>query len=227
MSFTINDTPDLSILYESTAALDLTRESVAGEANPSPIVQLPTPQMRKNRLDQSRSRGSTPVSTTRSIGGNSPKVTNIDDLIPASALNDANLENTTFSISAQFGNFNSSLVDRDTHRKKIDVGEGFYFRDWLNKIKAMPDVENIDQLPMIFPDELAKHNKPGDYWIAIAGNVYNVTDYVPFHPGGKEMLTTRAGTDATTEFNQMHSFVNHQSLLGKYLVGYYLKPTDE
>lgn len=33
--------------------------------------------------------------------------------------------------------------------------------------------------------ELAKHNKINDGWIAIRGNVYNVTRYMDFHPGGE------------------------------------------
>lgn len=34
-------------------------------------------------------------------------------------------------------------------------------------------------------EELAKHDKVDDAWLAIRGKVYNVTKYMDFHPGGK------------------------------------------
>lgn len=33
-------------------------------------------------------------------------------------------------------------------------------------------------------EELAKHDKVGDAWLAIRGKVFNVTKYMDFHPGG-------------------------------------------
>ena len=36
--------------------------------------------------------------------------------------------------------------------------------------------------------ELAKHNKKDDCWMAVRGKVYNVTRYVDYHPGGVEQI---------------------------------------
>lgn len=51
--------------------------------------------------------------------------------------------------------------------------------------------------------ELSRHNKIDDIWIAVRGKVYNVTAYIPFHPGGHEELMRAAGIDATTLFDQV------------------------
>ncbi|KAK5989575.1 NADH-cytochrome b5 reductase 1 [Cladobotryum mycophilum] len=54
--------------------------------------------------------------------------------------------------------------------------------------------------------EVAKHKSPNDVWMTIHGKVYDVTKYLDSHPGGLEVLTEAAGTDASEEFdNAGHS----------------------
>lgn len=36
--------------------------------------------------------------------------------------------------------------------------------------------------------ELARHNKPGDCWVAVSGVVYNITSFADIHPGGASAL---------------------------------------
>lgn len=50
-------------------------------------------------------------------------------------------------------------------------------------------------------DEIAQHNSDTDCWMAIEGKVYNVTDFVGKHPGGKAIING-CGKDATTLFNE-------------------------
>jgi cytochrome b involved in lipid metabolism len=50
-------------------------------------------------------------------------------------------------------------------------------------------------------DEVAKHNSESDCWLAIEGKVYDVTEFVGRHPGGKAILNG-CGKDATTLFNE-------------------------
>lgn len=49
--------------------------------------------------------------------------------------------------------------------------------------------------------------------------VYNITPYLRFHPGGVPMLLKVAGRDGTALFNKYHAWVNYEFLLAKCLVG--------
>ncbi len=53
-------------------------------------------------------------------------------------------------------------------------------------------------------NELAKHTTDKDCWVAIQGKVYDVTDFLPDHPGGKKAILMYAGKDATAEFEMLH-----------------------
>mmetsp|Transcript_126600 Transcript_126600/g.364147 ORF Transcript_126600/g.364147 Transcript_126600/m.364147 type:complete len:517 (+) Transcript_126600:106-1656(+) len=53
-------------------------------------------------------------------------------------------------------------------------------------------------------DELAKHSKEGDLWMAIDGDVYDVSKFARLHPGGSQILEQFGGKDATVEFYEMH-----------------------
>ncbi|OUS46256.1 cytochrome b5 [Ostreococcus tauri] len=62
-------------------------------------------------------------------------------------------------------------------------------------------------------DEINKHNTEGDLWVIIEGNVYDLTKFLPDHPGGKKAIMLFAGKDATEEFNMLHP----PNVLKKYL----------
>ena len=54
-------------------------------------------------------------------------------------------------------------------------------------------------------DEVKKHNSAGDCWSIIDGNVYDLTNWVDSHPGGKERITAICGKDGTSSFLGKHS----------------------
>ena len=49
-------------------------------------------------------------------------------------------------------------------------------------------------------DQVAEHNSEDDCWIIIEGLVFDVTGYLPDHPGGGQKILEYAGTDCTNEF---------------------------
>ncbi|KAF4664579.1 hypothetical protein FOL47_005066 [Perkinsus chesapeaki] len=53
-------------------------------------------------------------------------------------------------------------------------------------------------------DEVAKHTTKDDCWIVVNGMVYNVTEWLPKHPGGPEIILQHAGQDASTDWNAIH-----------------------
>lgn len=92
--------------------------------------------------------------------------------------------------------------------------------DWIRLTKSGKDLTGLEgRLIEVTEDELAKHNKKEDCWICIRGYVYNVTPYMEYHPGGEDELMKAAGTDGTDLFDQVHRWVNYESMLKECLVG--------
>ena len=52
--------------------------------------------------------------------------------------------------------------------------------------------------------EVEKHNKRDDLWIIIDNSVYDITEFANIHPGGKQLLYSVGGTDATDYFYELH-----------------------
>lgn len=82
---------------------------------------------------------------------------------------------------------------------------------------------NAGALITLSPSEISKHSSASDCWFIISGKVYDVTPYLPYHPGGPGLITPYCGTDATNAFatkdrNQMHSPTANE-MLASYYVG--------
>ncbi|KAL2268201.1 hypothetical protein VTJ83DRAFT_3047 [Remersonia thermophila] len=65
-----------------------------------------------------------------------------------------------------------------------------------------------------------------DAWTALGGKVYNITPYLPFHPGGEPELLRAAGRDGTRLFAEVHPWVNWEGMLAACLVGIYVPEED-
>eukprot|EP01122_Echinamoeba_exundans_P012441 TRINITY_DN5195_c0_g1_i2.p1 TRINITY_DN5195_c0_g1~~TRINITY_DN5195_c0_g1_i2.p1 ORF type:complete len:166 (+),score=31.18 TRINITY_DN5195_c0_g1_i2:32-529(+) len=56
--------------------------------------------------------------------------------------------------------------------------------------------------------EVGKHNSEQDAWVVIRDRVFNISTWIPLHPGGRQFLLDHAGRDATASFSEQgHSHV--------------------
>ena len=55
--------------------------------------------------------------------------------------------------------------------------------------------------PALTMAAVAEHNTADDCWLVINNNIYNITDYIPNHPGGEKNITDYCGKDATQAFD--------------------------
>jgi len=73
----------------------------------------------------------------------------------------------------------------------------------------------LDQLPVMEWDDFVAEAKNGRGLIAVAGVVHDVTDFIKEHPGGKALINSAIGKDATAIFNggvYLHSNAAHNLL---------------
>jgi len=54
-------------------------------------------------------------------------------------------------------------------------------------------------------EEVSQHNTDFDAWIIIHKDIYDITEFLNEHPGGKHILMTVVGGDATEYFEELHN----------------------
>ncbi|CAI5437764.1 unnamed protein product [Caenorhabditis angaria] len=101
-------------------------------------------------------------------------------------------------------------------RVKVALAPGKGFMDWLRLTQNKALAKRVASVDHV---ELSKHDKKEDCWVHLFGIVYDVTQYLEFHPGGIPELLRAAGRDATPLFNQYHAWVNYESMLKACIVG--------
>ncbi len=53
-------------------------------------------------------------------------------------------------------------------------------------------------------EDVAGHASADDCWVAVNGFAYDVTEWIPQHPGGPDRIIPLCGTDATSAFTTQH-----------------------
>jgi cytochrome b involved in lipid metabolism len=52
--------------------------------------------------------------------------------------------------------------------------------------------------------DVAAHATPADCWSVVTGNVYDLTQWIPQHPGGPGVIEAMCGVDGTAAYNGQH-----------------------
>ena len=69
-------------------------------------------------------------------------------------------------------------------------------------------------------EEVSLHNVEGDCWIIINKDVYDITEFLDDHPGGRSILLKFGGTDVTEYFKELHNIDIIDTIAKKYLIGH-------
>ncbi|KAI9226413.1 MAG: cytochrome b5-like heme/steroid binding domain-containing protein, partial [Piptocephalis tieghemiana] len=67
--------------------------------------------------------------------------------------------------------------------------------------------------------ELLSHRS--DLWVVIHGQVYDLSRYAEYHPGGDDILRDVAGKDATDEWLNVNHGPEAKELMKAYVIGHY------
>ncbi|KAE8442158.1 hypothetical protein EG329_003809 [Mollisiaceae sp. DMI_Dod_QoI] len=85
------------------------------------------------------------------------------------------------------------------------------WRDWLKDVvgrwlgaETLPRLSSLQANMPLTGEEIAKHDSRESCWVIIHGKAYDVTEFLPEHPGGPKIILKYAGKDATEEFEPIH-----------------------
>lgn len=96
----------------------------------------------------------------------------------------------------------------------------FFFLKKPDVSKFVSKVTVSTSTPVYALEDVAKHGTSTDCWTAVSGKVYNVTEFIPSHPGGKDIVKA-CGKDGTSLFmnEDEHAEQNAQDTLDNYFIG--------
>lgn len=94
--------------------------------------------------------------------------------------------------------------------------KGFGLHDWAALTKAAKDLAQRKGAPFrpITKEEMRQHSSVHDAWCSLKGKVYNISPYLPYHPGGETIMKGVLGKDATVLFEKYHRWVNIDGYVG-------------
>ncbi len=106
-------------------------------------------------------------------------------------------------------------------RGKVLLSPGHSPLDWASLQRSGKNLSGVDSLVRVTPAMLKEKNgrKGKPAWSSYQGKVYNISPYLPFHPGGEGELRRSAGKDGTKLFMEVHPWVNWENMLGECVVG--------
>ena len=98
-------------------------------------------------------------------------------------------------------------------RQKVLRSKGFGLSDWNKLVRASTDLAQLKGQGIrrnITWTEIKQHRELYDGWVVLRGKVYNISPYLPYHPGGQAILHKVLGKDITALYDKYHRWVNEQ-----------------
>ncbi len=113
-------------------------------------------------------------------------------------------------------------------RNKVTLQPGHSSLDWANLLKSGQNLSGVSSLIRVTPSMLKYNNgrKGRPAWSAWQGKVYNMTPFLPYHPGGEGELIRAAGKNGEKLFMEVHPWVSWENMLGECLVGIMVGEND-
>ncbi|VUC27062.1 unnamed protein product [Clonostachys rosea] len=85
----------------------------------------------------------------------------------------------------------------------IEAGPTKALKNETPSTRMEPEIFKIPEKEFTM-EEVSKHNRKDDLWVAIKGVVMDLSDWLEEHPGGAQALLNFMGRDATEEFEMLH-----------------------
>ncbi|KAJ5094583.1 hypothetical protein N7456_010444 [Penicillium angulare] len=123
-------------------------------------------------------------------------------------------------------------LKKNSSSKRVILEPGYSPLDWAalagNPKNQLRGVGLPPGLLRVTPSMLKTQNgrKGRDAWTSYQGKVYNISPYLPYHPGGKGELLRGAGKDSGKLFQEIHPWVNWDGILGECMVGILVSEND-
>lgn len=90
---------------------------------------------------------------------------------------------------------------------------------WEDRLAPAPTVSGTEA-PTYTLEDVKSHASASDCWVVINANVYDLTEWVPQHPGGADEIEPWCGSDASAAFGGEHGDENVAlATLPRFLLG--------
>lgn len=89
---------------------------------------------------------------------------------------------------------------------------------------ATPSTSASDSRIVLTTIEVAKHSEATSCWSIVYGNVYDLTKWIPKHPGGPAVIKAICGKDGTAAFEGQHA---NQGKPAREIANYFLGKLGE
>eukprot|EP00483_Globobulimina_turgida_P001513 UN01515 len=103
-------------------------------------------------------------------------------------------------------------------RKRPPASQRFAPLNWVKKHAKLKSMAKYGGPGKYTMEQVKRHNKAEDCWIVLNGHIFDITEYIPYHPGGDDILKAK-GRDGTVLFYQIHRWVNVEALIKNCWIG--------